>query len=171
MCKYFIHLYFLPEKLQNKNALSCLSRLHMWFYFHILHDISHLSANMQSFRLSHVSSSPLLPLLFQLFRPTLPPLLLLLPSPLSSSLLPIWDNKKNISKAESAQSPRYTHAHTHALWYNPTLKLCLPFFFLVLLLSKPRFPSVIFIWLFESLNNALRDRGTRSTWGEIGREK
>lgn len=100
-----------------------------------------------------------------------PPLLLLLPSPLSSSLLPIWDNKKNISKAESAQSPRHTHAHTHVLWYNPTLKLCLPFFFLVLLLSKPRFPSVIFIWLFESFNNALRDRGTRSTWGEIGREK
>lgn len=102
--------------------------------------------------------------------------------PLSSSFLhpflPLsspFEIKKPISKAESVQSPRYTpmytHTHTHALWYNLTLKLCLPFFFLVLLLSKPRFPSVIFIWLFESLNNALRDRGTRRTWGEVGREK
>lgn len=104
-----------------------------------------------------------------------PPLLLLLPSPLSSSLLPIWDKKKHLQSRKCAISqihPRtHTHTHTHALWYNPTLKLCLPFFFLVLLLSKPRFPSVIFIWLFESLNNAQRGRGTRRTWGEVGREK
>lgn len=130
-----IHFHFLLENFQNKDSLSCPSRLCVWFYFHILHNESHFSANKQPFPYLHspvsqscfFSSKPL----DQLFLPLPPP-----PSTslLSSSLLPVWrlsnpsPEQKVWSLTEISLNSMYsrctrTHTHTYYSSINPSLFL------------------------------------------------